>query len=591
MTYASVMTPEGFAAKPQDSASEAPDDTAAEPTPEEGVFLSWTGRKGFRAAVPTPRVFVPVPEASDSTDEDPGNFVIEGDNRQAMVSLFAQYKSEVDVVLIDVPYNTGKNDFRYDDARFQDPDADQAKGDFVKAEDGGKHTKWLNQMAPTLWLIKELMAAHGVIFVHINDIELPRLLLLMEEIFDAGNWLGTIVWKNATENNPSRIAIEHEYIVCFAKDKSSVPATWKSPGAETRDLMLERFVALKAEGLDGTALEAAWKQFVTRHRHEVGQFGHYNRADEHGPYTGMRALHKPEKGGYFYDVMHPATGKPVTLPMRGYRYPEQRMRDLIESGRILFGADETSLLQLKVYLEDADVSLRGVIELDSRSAANEIAALFPDQPNVFRNPKPVAIEEYLLSFVASRDALILDCFAGSGTTGHAVMRLNKQDQGTRRFILIEEGNPGDQYATTLTAERLRRARTRERLPGGFSFIRLGEQIDREAFATFQRHTVIEAIRQADASGRGVGIKPIDGKWVIGANSRRQAICLGYSVDGETVTAADLHEMYLEAEGLGLARPLRVYGSACEVLESDGFSFFQIPEELLANLSVGRGLRR
>ena len=93
---------------------------------EDGVFLSWTGRRTFRAAVPTPRVFIPVPEASDPTEEDPGNLVIEGDNRQAMVSLFAQYQSQVDVVVIDVPYNTGKNDFRYDDARFQDPDADGA---------------------------------------------------------------------------------------------------------------------------------------------------------------------------------------------------------------------------------------------------------------------------------------------------------------------------------------------------------------------------------------------------------------------------------------------------------------------------------
>src|SRR6476620_5139088 len=150
------------------TASAQTDAPPTSPT-EEGVFLSWAGRKGFRAAVPTPRVFVPVPEASDPTDDDPGNLVIEGDNRQAMVSLFAQYQSQVDVVIIDVPYNTGKNDFRYDDARFHDPDADQAKGDFVKAEDGGKHTKWLNQMATTLWLIKELMAQHAVIFVHIND--------------------------------------------------------------------------------------------------------------------------------------------------------------------------------------------------------------------------------------------------------------------------------------------------------------------------------------------------------------------------------------------------------------------------------------
>lgn len=581
-------------AKSNDSGAEAPDVIAGPAsTTEDGVFLSWAGRKGFRAAVPTPRVFVPVPEASDPTDEDPGNLVIEGDNRQTMVSLFAQYQSQVDVVIIDVPYNTGKNDFRYDDARFQDPDADQARGDFVKAEDGGKHTKWLNQMAPTLWLIKELMAAHGVIFVHINDIELPRLLLLMEEIFDAGNWLGTIVWKGSTDNNPSQIVIEHEYIVCYAKDKASVPSPWKGQVSDLVALMKEEFDRVKAESSDLEDLRRRWKVWIRQNKSALpASLWKRSSVDERGPYQPDGDLANPGKRGYYFDVPHPLTKKPVKVPLMGWRFPPESMARLIADDMIEFKEDHTKQPGLRRYLnEDQTDRLRSVIEMDNRTASYDIARLFPESPNIFKNPKPVALEEYLLSFAAPKDALVLDCFAGSGTTAHAVMRLNKKDGGTRRFIMIEEGNPSDQYATTLTAERLRRARTVEGLPGGFSFLRLGEQIDREAFATFQRHTVVEAIRQADASGRGVGIKPIDGKWVIGANSRRQAICLGYSVDGEAVTAADLREMFLESDSLGLARPLRVYGSACEVLESDGFSFFQIPEELLANLSVGRGLRR
>jgi adenine-specific DNA-methyltransferase len=566
---------------------------AEEPTVDDGVFLSWTGRKNFRGAVPTPRVFVSVPEASDPTPENPGNLVIEGDNRQAMVSLFAQYKSQVDVVLIDVPYNTGKNDFRYDDARFQDPDADQAKGDFVKAEDGGRHTKWLNQMAPTLWLIKELMAPHGVIFVHINDIELPRLLLLMEEIFDASNWLGTIVWKGSTDNNPSQIVIEHEYIVCYAKDKDSVPAVWKGQVQDLVTLMTTEFERLKAESADLDELRVRWRSWVKAHKAELpNSLGRKTEVDEGGPYQPDGNLGNPGKRGYEYPLLHPVTGQPVKMPLMGWRYPPESMAVLIADNMITWPADHTKQPGLKYYLKgDQSERLKAFIEMDGRTAAYDIARLFPENPLVFKNPKPVALEEYLLSFAAPKDGLVLDCFAGSGTTAHAVMRLNKNDGGTRRFIMIEEGNPADQYATTLTAERLRRARTVEGLPGGFSFIRLGEQIDREAFATFQRHTIVEAIRQADATGRGAGIKPIEGKWVIGSNSRRQAICLAYSPDGEAMTSAQLREMYIEAQELGLARPLRVYGAACEVLESDGFSFFQIPDELLSNLSVGRGLRR
>jgi adenine-specific DNA-methyltransferase len=560
---------------------------------DDGVFLSWAGRRNFRAAVPNPRVMLPVGEASDPTAEDPGNLLIEGDNRQAMVSLFAQYHGQVDVVLIDPPYNTGKNDFRYDDARFHDPDADAAKGDFVKAEDGGRHTKWLNQMAPTLWLVKELMGRHGVIFVHINDIELPRLLLLMEEIFDADNFLGTIVWKGSTDNNPSQIAIEHEYVVCYAKDKASVPSPWKGQVSDLVTLMADEFARLKADSKDLDELRSRWKTWLRAHKSDLPNgLARKTEVDERGPYQPDGNLAKPEKGGYFYDVLHPVTKKPVKVPLRGWRFPKESMDRLIAENMITWPVDESKQPGIKYYLnEDKADRLRSIIEIDNRSAFYDIARLFPESPDVFRNPKPVALEEHLLSFVATKDALILDCFAGSGTTGHAVMRLNKRDGGTRRFILVEEGNPGDNYATSLTAERLRRARQKEDLPGGFSFFRLGEQIDREAFATFQRHTVIEAIRQADASGRGSGIKPVDGKWVIGTNGRRQAICLGYHADGGAVTADDLREMYLEAQELGLARPLRVYGAACEVLESEGFSFFQIPDELLANLSVGRGLRR
>jgi adenine-specific DNA-methyltransferase len=306
----------------------------------------------------------------------------------------------------------------------------------------------------------------------------------------------------------------------------------------------------------------------------------------------MRALHNPGKEGYRYDLPHP-NGQPVVQPLRGYRYPESRMAELVEQGRIIFGADERELAKLKVYLADADVSLRGVIDLDSRTATREVARLFPENPDVFKNPKPVAIEEYLLSFVARSDALILDCFAGSGSTGHAVMRLNAKDGGQRRFILIEEGNGGDRYATTLTAERLRRARTMENLPGGFSFRRVDQQIDTANLATLQRRQLVEVILQTDASGKGGGVKPVsDGKFVIGRNARREALCLHFDPQGHTPITGDiLTKMYAEADALKLNRPLRVYGEACQIFGSDSFRFFKLPDEVTNNLTVAlRGVR-
>lgn len=554
-----------------------------------GITLSWLGRRQARVSIPKPRILEAVPEHSDPTEDDPGNLVIEGDNRQAMVSLLPQYAGRVDVVLIDPPYNTGKSDFRYNDARFKDPDADTRDGAFVSAEDGGRHAKWLNQMAPTLRILRDLLAPHGVIFVHINDIELPRLLMLMEEIYGETNRLGILVWRGAVENNPSQIAMEHEYIVVFAKDITRCPAPWKGRMNELVQQMNEEFARLTADYPDLKTRAAKWKAWIRAHRKELpNALGRKTEVDERGPYQPDGDLSKPEKGGYFYDVLHPVTGQPVKVPLRGWRVPPDTMERLRSEDRLVFGRDHTTVANVKRYLaEDQPDILRSVIEIDSRAAFYEMKVLFPENPAIFRNPKSVALEEYLLSFVAARDAIVLDCFAGSGTTGHAVMRLNKQDSGQRRFILVEEGSEGDSYATTLTAERLRRARRIESLSGGFSFLRVGRRIDTEAFEQLQREGLVSAILQTDASGRGGGIKAVEGrKWVIGYNTRREAICLHYDPKAHSpVSAEALRQMYFEVDELGLKRPLRVYGETCEIFGSDSFRFFKLPDEVTDNLTM------
>jgi adenine-specific DNA-methyltransferase len=563
-----------------------------EPQDEDpGLDLSWPERRRGRVRVPTPRVLTPVPEASDPTAEDPGNLIIEGDNRQAMVSLIAQYRGQVDVVLIDVPYNTGKNDFRYSDRRFRDPDADDDDGKFVAAEDGGRHTKWLNQMAPTLHLLKQLMADNGVIFIHIDDNELFNLGALMNEIFDESNRVGVLIWKSATDNNPSQISVEHEYILCYAKDRSRVPSSWRGEMNRPRQMLSDEAARLAVEIPDLAERKAAWFAYLKANKKALGSYAaNYRHMDDRGPFM-TADLSFPGGGGPSFDVLHPDTGKPTRVPPHGYRVSEESMERLRQDGRLHFGKDESSSVLRKRYLNDTDDDpLRSLItDFGGKGVNVDIKRLFPDDPDCFPNPKPVALEEYLLSFVAGPEAIVLDCFAGSGTTGHAVMRLNKRDGGARRFILIEEGNRGDNYATTLTAERIRRARNQEQLPGGFKFYRVDREIDREAFASFQRQAIVDAIRQADASGKGGGIRPVDGTYVIASNRRGQAICLAYQGPDEgEVTAENLRAMFIEAKDLGLAKPLRVYGTTCEVVENDGFDFFQLPDELLTNLSVGRG---
>lgn len=553
-----------------------------------GAYLQWSDRRRARLLAPAPRVLEVVSEESDVTEEDPGHRVIEGDNRQALVSLRNEFANEIDVVLIDPPYNTGKNDFRYSDTRFLDPDADTAEGSYVTDNEAGRHTKWLNEMAPTLRLIKDLMSPSGVIMVHINDRELPRLLMLMEDIFDEPNHLGTLVWKGAVDNNPTQIAVEHEYIVVYARDKERCPSPWNGLMSELVELMNTKFSELKAESEDHAALAKAWRAWIRSHKKELpNALGRKTGVDERGPYQPDGDLANPGRAGYFYDIVHPATKEPVKTPLRGWRYPPESMDQLLAEDRIQFGKDHKTVPGLKRYLQEDQLDrLRSVIEMDNRTASYEIKALFPDEPGIFKNPKPAALEEYLLSFVASKDAIVLDCFAGSGTTGHAVMRLNKRDGGHRRFILVERGEPDDPYATTLTAERLRRARKVEDLPGGFTFYRVGDKIDYDGLLKLRRESIAEAVLQSDATGRGGTIKPVAGKLVIGKNRRGEAICLSAGIHSDKAVDGDeLREMLEETEACGLKTPMRVYGVSCEIYEDELFSFFQLPDEVLRNLNA------
>ncbi len=220
------------------------------------MYLHWEGRKGYRTHMPAPRVLEPVKKLS--TTEPGGNRVIEGDNLQVMVSLRSQYQSSVDVAYLDPPYNTGKNDFAYSDARFHDPNAEADDLVYVNNEDGGRHTKWLNFMGPRLWLTWQLLADHGVCFVSINDVELFRLGMLMDEIFGEQNRLGVIVWKQAADNNPTRIAVGHEYLLCYAKRQEQVPRAWHGDSPAQR-WMLSKHEELKKQHKKLADLQKAFK--------------------------------------------------------------------------------------------------------------------------------------------------------------------------------------------------------------------------------------------------------------------------------------------------------------------------------------------
>ena len=263
------------------------------------------------------------------------------------------------------------------------------------------------------------------------------------------------------------------------------------------------------------------------------------------------------------------------------------MKQLIKEDRIIFGKDETKIPELKVYLEDVEFPLRSVIEMDARKGSNNLDRLFKRR-DVFKNPKPVELIERLLGYSTSKDSLILDAFAGSGTTGEAVMALNARDGGKRRYILIEEGEGDDKFCRTLTAKRLKLAMQEHGYEtGGFQCMKTGQKLDRQAIVTMERDALAGLICQSDETGRGRGISAVSGyKYIIGKNHRSQAICLLWNgVDDSEVTPAYLKEASKEVSQAGLKRPFRIYGTFCRVGDTASWKFCQIPDEIVAQMHI------
>lgn len=386
------------------------------------------------------------------------NLIIEGDNFDALRALRVSHKEKVRCIYIDPPYNTQKKDFVYNDR-------------FVDKTHRFRHSLWLEFMYQRLTIARDLLSEDGVILVSIDDHELFRLGMLMDRVFGEENKAGVIVWKNVTDNNPSRVAVEHEYVLAYMKDKSSCPAVWKSPDLAVKHLMLEKEKELLASTDDLETLQASYSTWFRAVKDQLQPLDNYKFIDRGGIYAGSRSVHNPGREGYRYDVLHEVTGRPCKQPLMGYRFPESTMRELLHDGRILFGDDETKLIELKIYLHDYQQKLPSVMTLDGRAGANELRGIFPGEGKVFNNPKPVEFISNLLSFVTSGDDLVLDFFAGSGSTAQAVQELNRADGQRRRYILVSSteethDEPGKNLCRDVCAERVRRV-TEE----GFAYLR------------------------------------------------------------------------------------------------------------------------
>jgi len=452
---------------------------------DERYGLNWSGKRQARRLALQPSLGTLRPAKADSVDWDTTrNLIIEGDNLEVLKLLQKSYAGKVKLIYIDPPYNTG-NDFVYpddyaDSLRNYLRRTGQVHGEGVKntsnPESSGRyHTDWLNMMYPRLILARGLLSSEGVIAISIDEKECSHLTELCDSILGIENRIGTVVWKNATDNNPTRIALEHEYIVFYARSIEHVGPIWKNKADDAKNTLLAEFDKLKKEGLSLNDIQACIRSFIRANREVLGSVTHYDRVDEDGLYTGSRKVHNPKPGGYKFDVIHPNTEKVCIPPVNGYRYPESTFQDLLKGGKVLFGGDENQIIQIKEYLYDFSSKFSSVIHLDSRAGANGLQKLFTVQ-KLFTNPKPVELMREIFSYTIGPGDLVLDFFSGSGTTGHAVMAQNAADGGNRHYILVqlpEPLDPDDKNQKTaadfcdklgkprniaeLTKERLRRA--------------------------------------------------------------------------------------------------------------------------------------
>ncbi len=387
-------------------------------------------------------ILTEVPErAIISEDKDaPNHILIEGDNLEALATLAYTHEGKIDVIYIDPPYNTGNKDFIYNDS-------------YVDKEDTYRHSKWLSFMSKRLRIAKQLLSDKGVVFISIDDNEQAALKMLCDDAdyFGSSNFLGQLILKTATDNNATQINTEHEYMLCYCKKRDS-QGNWKRTGQAAK-LIIDKYRELLASGVSIQIIQKELCKWIKANKNNLPQVTHYNNVDEKGVYSSSSNSSNPHPGGYTYDILHPVTGLPCPKPVNGWRWPQSTFDAYNRAGEIEWGKDHTTQPHVKKRIETATDYLRTLIYEDNRGTTLALAEIFEGK-KVFDNPKPQKVLQRILDFASNKSSIILDFFAGSGTTLHATMQLNVEDRGHRQCILVT--NNENNICEEVTYERNRR---------------------------------------------------------------------------------------------------------------------------------------
>ena len=369
------------------------------------------------------------------------NLLIHGDNLLALKAILPYYRGRVKCVYIDPPYNTGNEDWVYND-NVDSPVIRRWLGKTVgdKAADLARDDKWLCMMHPRLSLLRQFLRPDGAIFVSIDDNEIHHLRILMDQIFGPRNHVASFVWEGVRKNNPKFAAISHDYVVCYARkiDALKTGGKWRV-GKEGLPPIFAKAQELKfVHGDDYAKISEGMKEwFASLEKKDPSfQHRHYCDVDEGGVYFSSD-ISAPGGDGPKYAVLHPRTGKPVRVPSRGWGISKkEKMEEAVRDGRVLFGEDESKVPTYKRYLhETSEQTLAGVFYQDRRAAMQKLRGMLGGKK--FDFPKDVGILKKFIGVMTAGNDLVMDTFAGSGTTGQAVLELNREDKGNRQFILVE----------------------------------------------------------------------------------------------------------------------------------------------------------
>ena len=451
---------------------------------EDGYELRWAGkREAYHTAfVPPERILQPL-EGDSKAWETTGNVLLKGDNLDALRLLRQSYTGAIKLIYIDPPYNTQSDAFIYrDDFSTKQSEILKALGykadalEYIQNIYGARtHSGWLSFMYPRLLLAKDLLAEDGVIFISIDDNEQAQLKLLCDEVFGQENFIAQLVWEGANKNDAKQIGTVHEYVLVYGRSRNSLPREWnlKKEGTEKVLAEVERLKEVYAADYDAASSDlAGWFRAMKA----TPSFGlrRFRYIDKHGAY---KEDDPTAPGGRRFDLINPRNGEVLPLRKnRGWSFDQSEFDRLVEEGRVSF-VTPTSVM-IRRYLHETDrITPPSVLYQPARSASERLTKLMGSQ--VFDFPKDEAVLSKFIEMStdqAGSNEIVLDFFAGSGTTAEAVMRLNAEDEGTRKFILVQIPQPidakkqkdahafltetlGKTDATIfeITAERIRRA--------------------------------------------------------------------------------------------------------------------------------------